>query len=57
MVKIAPSEQNSLMKVSAADCFQIRSVSIERFADLIGCVEPDVITRVQDAINQIIGTV
>jgi len=57
MVKVTPSEQNSLIKVSAVDCFQIRSVSIERFTDLIGCVEPNIITQVQDAVNQIIGTV
>jgi len=56
MVKITPSEQNGLIKISAIDCFQIRSVSVERFAALIGYVEPDIITQVQEAVNQIIGT-
>jgi len=57
MVKITPSEQSGLIKVSAIDCFQIRSVSVERLAVLVGYVEPDIITQVQEAVNQIIGTV
>ncbi|MCC7400874.1 MAG: type II toxin-antitoxin system PemK/MazF family toxin [Chitinophagaceae bacterium] len=31
MIKIEPTSLNSLTKVSAADCFQVRSVSQERF--------------------------
>ena|SRR5438552_1287753 len=36
MVKISPDDQNNLSKVSAADCFQVRSVSQERFINKIG---------------------
>ena len=54
MVKITPSEQNGLAKVSAADCFQIRSVSVERFAATIGSVEPIIVTKVQEAVSQVI---
>jgi mRNA interferase MazF len=56
MVKIIPSKQNGLTKESSVDCFQIRSVSVERFAALVGYVEQDIITQVQEAVNQIIGT-
>ena len=56
MVKIDPSSQNGLVKISAADCFQIRSVSTERLATLIGSVEPVVIAQAQEAIAKIIGT-
>ena len=36
MVKIAPDGKNRLTKPSAADCFQVRSVSTNRFLDKIG---------------------
>jgi len=56
MVKINSSKQNNLTKVSAIDCFQIRSVSVQRFVYHIGSVESEIITQVQEAINQVIGT-
>jgi len=55
MVKITPTEQNGLAKKSAVDCFQIRSVSVERFTALIGYVDPAIIAQVQEAINRVIG--
>jgi len=36
MVKIAPNPKNGLTKNSSADCFQVRSVSQERFVKKIG---------------------
>jgi mRNA interferase MazF len=36
MVKLEPDTENGLSKVSAADSFQIRSVSQERFIEQIG---------------------
>jgi mRNA interferase MazF len=55
MVKTIPTSQNALVKVSAVDCFQIRSVSVERFAGRLGSVEPEIITQVQEAISTVIG--
>ena len=55
MVKITPTEQNRLAKVSALDCFQIRSVSVERLTALIGSAEPEIIGQVQDAVSIVIG--
>jgi mRNA interferase MazF len=55
MVKITPTKQNCLVKTSAIDCFQIRSVSVERFIDLIGSVESEIIAYTQEAITKIIG--
>jgi len=55
MVRMPPAKQNGLTKVSAVDCFQLRSVSIERFTSLIGSVEPEIITQVQEAVNRVIG--
>ena len=55
MIKIIPTEQNRLTKVSAIDCFQIRSVSVDRFTALVGSAEPEIIEQVQDAIIKVIG--
>ena len=55
MVKVTPDKQNGLSKVSAVDCFQIRSVAIERLVVRIGLVEPEIIVQVQEAISKVIG--
>jgi mRNA-degrading endonuclease toxin of MazEF toxin-antitoxin module len=55
MVKINPSDQNGLVNVSAVDCFQMKNVSVERFAEQCGYVEPEIIEQVQDAIIRVIG--
>lgn len=39
MVKINPNNMNNLTKESAADCFQIRSLSEERFLRKIGKID------------------
>ena len=57
IVRITPSEQNRLVKVSAIDCFQVRSISVERFTAQVGSVEREIITHVQDAIIKVIGAV
>jgi len=36
MIKIEPNKKNGLSKISSADCFQIRSVSIDRFKNKLG---------------------
>jgi mRNA interferase MazF len=56
MLKIIPTEQNGLTKVSSIDCFQIRSVSVERLTAPIGSVEPEIMRRVQEIVNLMIGT-
>ena len=55
MVKITPSRQNGLTKMSAADCFQIRSVSVERLTASVGSIELEIIAQVQEAVAQVIG--
>jgi mRNA interferase MazF len=57
MVKIEPTAQNGLSKTSAADCFQIRSVSVDRFAALLGSTAPEIIAQAQQAIAKVIGTI
>ena len=57
MIKITPTDQNNLSKVSAADCFQVRSVSVQRFAAKVGNVETEIIANVQEAITKVIGAI
>ena len=55
MIKITPSNQNGLKKASAVDCFQIRSVSVDRLTIKVGSVEPEIIRQVQEAVNLVLG--
>ena len=55
MVKITPTGKNGLIKVSTVDCFQVRSVSVERFSSIVGSVEPETIAHVQEAVIRVIG--
>ena len=55
MIKTIPTNQNGLVKVSAIDCFQIRSVSVERLITRIGSVEPEIISLVQEAVIKVVG--
>ena len=55
MVKITPTINNNLIKISAIDCFQLRSVSVDRFSNKIGYVELEIISQIHEAIIKIIG--
>jgi mRNA interferase MazF len=55
MVKIDPDKTNSLDKASAADAFQIRSVSQERFVTRIGKISDNQLWEILKAIRVVIG--
>jgi mRNA interferase MazF len=55
MVPILPGTKNGLNKRSAADAFQIRSVSKERFIRKIGVLETDKFNLIHSAIQIVIG--
>lgn len=57
MISITPDAQNGLAKPSAADAFQIRSVSQERFVQRIGSLDNDQIKQILKAIQIVIGAV
>ena len=46
MVKILPGSTNGLTKSSAADCFQVRSVSEERLIKKIGTVRAEQLNEI-----------
>ncbi|GHU59993.1 mRNA interferase [Spirochaetia bacterium] len=55
LVRIESGAENGLGKASAADCFQIRSVSVDRMVNRLGVVEPEIVAQVQAAIELVIG--
>ena len=55
LVRIEPDSNNNLDKPSAADAFQVRSVSEIRFVDRFGKVSAADIVRVEDAVRIVLG--
>jgi len=55
MVKIIPGNDNNLDKVSVADCFQIRSLSNERFVKRIGKVDFVKMASIIEAVSSVIS--
>ena len=55
MVKVDPDPNNGLNKASAADTFQIRSVSQERFVRRLGEINPTKLQEILKAIQIVIG--
>ena len=54
MIKLEPDNQNHLKKTSAADCFQIRSISVKRLIKKIGNVDPLIMQNINLAISAVI---
>lgn len=50
MVRIEPSNDNGLEKNSAADCFQLRSISEKRFIKRIGKLDGPLVERIRTAL-------
>jgi mRNA interferase MazF len=55
MVQILPDENNGLSKSSAGDCFQIRSVSQERFIKRIGIISSSVAEKIKSSISKVLS--
>jgi len=53
MVKIKPDEENNLKKVSSADCFQVRSISEQRFVKQIGLVENNKMDQIREGLTKV----
>ena len=50
MTKIEPNNENGLTKESAADAFQVRSVSQERFVKRLGTVSDKQMNEISEAL-------
>ena len=55
MILIVPDAQNGLSKPSAADAFQIRSVSQQRFVKPVGSLSDDQVRQILKAVQIVIG--
>jgi mRNA interferase MazF len=55
LVKIEPDNQNGLEKQSAADTFQIRSLSVERFIRSIGEIDVKTLSAILDGVKIVLG--
>ena len=54
MVHIIPDSTNGLTKESSVDCFQIRSVSEDRFVRRIGIVSNDITKKIEIALAKVL---
>ncbi|MEA3475192.1 MAG: type II toxin-antitoxin system PemK/MazF family toxin [Candidatus Cloacimonadota bacterium] len=55
MVKLTPDSKNNLEKISSADCFQVRSVSKERFVKKIGALSADIMKKITNALALVLA--
>ena len=55
MVKIVPDSHNKLIKISSADCFQIRSISENRFIRKFGIIEREKLIELQEALAKVLS--
>ena len=55
LVRLEPDTNNKLDKVSAADAFQVRSVSESRFVELLGRLSTADMSRVENAVRIVLG--
>ena len=57
LVRVMPDTRNGLAKLSAADAFQVKSVSLQRFVRRLGLMPADAVDEVVDAVALCIGMV
>ena len=57
MFKIAPTKDNGLQNISAADCFQVKSVTTERFVKCIGTAPLHILDEIAATIAIIIEAI
>ncbi len=55
MVKIEPNSKNGLVKVSSADCFQVRSVSQERLIKRLGNISDSILDDIRNGLSKVLS--
>jgi mRNA interferase MazF len=55
MVKVEPDSYNGLDKNSSADCFQVRSVSKERFIRRLGYVSLLIMDEIKSGLSKVLS--
>jgi mRNA interferase MazF len=54
MVQIKPTDANGLSKISSADCFQVRSVSHDRFVKKLGSLRPETLKQITTGLRVVL---
>ena len=54
MVRVEPTPANGLIKNSAADAFQVRSLSQERFVRRLGSLHPNLMAQLGNALRVVL---
>jgi mRNA interferase MazF len=55
MIKIEPNSKNGLTKISSADCFQVRSVSQDRFVKRIGELSDSIMDEIRIGLSKVLS--
>jgi mRNA interferase MazF len=55
MVKIKPSSKNGLTKESSADCFQVRSLSEDRFVNRLGELSVSIMDEIRIGLSKVLS--
>ena len=55
MIKIEPEPKNGLSKKSSADCFQVRSISQERFIKKLGKVSEILLDEIKIGLSKVLS--
>jgi mRNA interferase MazF len=55
MIKIEPNSKNGITKISSADCFQIRSVSQDRFVKRIGELSDSIMDEIRIGLSKVLS--
>jgi mRNA interferase MazF len=55
MIKIEPNSRNGLKKDSSADCFQVRSVSQERFEKRLGNIQEWIMDEIEIGLSKVLS--
>ena len=55
MIKLNPDNQNKLFKASSADCFQVRSLSEQRFVKKIGTVDTKTFEKIKGGLAKVLS--
>ena len=55
MIKIEPNSKNGLSKESSADCFQVRSVSQDRFVKRIGVLSDSIMDEIRIGLSKVLS--
>lgn len=53
MVKVEPTALNNLTKDSTADCFQVKSVSTNRFDSKIGEIDDEIFEKIKESLKNV----